>query len=180
MPALLQATKRGHLFVLNPATGEPLEPIQERPVPQTGSALGEWLAKTQPYPAGMPAIGTQPLSEARMWSATPFDQLWCRFRFRQLRDEGDFTPPGATASLEYPGNYGGFNWGSVSVDQTNGYVFLNDTRLPVTVRLMPPDEARQVIAHTKAWGIGMGRPFRQALPRRSCRAIDVATRHTLQ
>src|SRR5690606_30409024 len=35
IPALVQATKMGHLFILNRVTGEPLYPVEERPVPQT-------------------------------------------------------------------------------------------------------------------------------------------------
>jgi quinate dehydrogenase (quinone) len=146
VPALLQPTKRGQLFLLNRQTGQALAQVAEKPVPQSGQVPEEWLAKTQPYSVGMPSIGTEPLSEARMWGATPLDQLWCRIRFRQLRYEGEFTPPGLVGSIQYPGNFGGMNWGSASVDPVNGYAYMNDTRMPILVQLMPPAQAKIMLA----------------------------------
>ena len=49
IPALAQPTKQGLLFVLDRATGEPVWPIPEVPVPQ-GTVSGEWYAATQPIP----------------------------------------------------------------------------------------------------------------------------------
>jgi quinoprotein glucose dehydrogenase len=40
----------GHLFILNRETGEPLFPVEERPVPQDWEVAGEYLAPTQPFP----------------------------------------------------------------------------------------------------------------------------------
>ena len=51
IPALIQATKQGFLFVVNRLTGEDVWPIEERPVPQgDGSVQGEVLSPTQPFP----------------------------------------------------------------------------------------------------------------------------------
>lgn len=162
--ALLQTTKRGQIFLLDRATGAPLASIVEKPVPQSGQVKEEWLAKTQPYSVGMPAIGAEPLSESQMWGITPLDHLWCRIRFRQLRYDGEFTPPGLQQSIQYPGNFGGFNWGSVSVDAQNGYAFMNDTRLPVLVQLLPPDEARKIIAATGAQPGAHGPSMQEGTP----------------
>jgi len=140
IPVLVQATKRGQTFMLNRETGEPVAEVEERPVPQ-GAAEGDWLAETQPYSVGLPAVGVEPLTEARMWGATPFDQLWCRIRFRQLRYEGEFTPPGLTASLQWPGYFGGMNWGSGTIHAPSGYFIINDTRSPHRVQLVPREEA---------------------------------------
>lgn len=163
-PALLQTTKRGQLFLLDRVTGAPIAPVVEKPVPQTGGAPGDWLAKTQPYSVGMPAIGAERLTEAKMWGASAIDQLWCRIEFRRMRYDGDFTPPGLTRSLEQPGNYGGFNWGSVSIDPVNGYAFMTDIRLPSSVQLMPPDKIREVIAHTKGVANRHGPAMQRGLP----------------
>ena len=57
VPALLQTTKRGQLFLLNRATGEAISRIVERPVPQNGAVPEERLSPTQPYSVDMPAIG---------------------------------------------------------------------------------------------------------------------------
>jgi hypothetical protein len=41
IPALAQSTKQGHIFILNRETGEPLFPVEERPVTQMGGIAGE-------------------------------------------------------------------------------------------------------------------------------------------
>lgn len=140
IPALIQVTKRSQTFVLDRRTGQPVTRVEERPVPQ-GAAKGDWTAPTQPYSTGMPAIGVEPLSEAKMWGITPFDQLWCRIQFRKLRYAGDFTPPGLTPSLQWPGYYGGMNWGSVTIDERRGYLIVNDTRSAHRVQLVSRDIA---------------------------------------
>ena len=129
-PAVLQTTKRGQLFLLDRATGKPLAEVAEKAVPQNGAVPEETLAPTQPYSVGMPTIGTERLDERRMWGMTMFDQLACRIAFRRMRYDGDFTPPGTQMSIQHPGNIGGMNWGSVSVDSSNQRVFLNDIRVP--------------------------------------------------
>ncbi|RMX06323.1 glucose/quinate/shikimate family membrane-bound PQQ-dependent dehydrogenase [Corticibacter populi] len=127
-PALVQVTKQGEIFMFNRATGEPLAEIQELPVPQ-GKLEGERYSATQPFSVGMPSIGNETLVESDMWGATPLDQLLCRIKFKSLRHEGVYTPPGLDPALQMPGSLGGMNWGGVSVDKTTGYMFVNDMRL---------------------------------------------------
>ncbi|MBP7565249.1 MAG: membrane-bound PQQ-dependent dehydrogenase, glucose/quinate/shikimate family [Burkholderiaceae bacterium] len=153
VPALIQVTKRGQIFMLDRRDGTPLAEVKELPVPQ-GAQEGDWVSKTQPYSVGMPAVGNEPLSEARMWGATWFDQLACRIAFRQLRYEGEFTPPTTTPSLLYPGYYGGMNWGSASVDEHNGLLIVNDIRMPQLVQLIPRAEADKRQASLEH-GVGM-------------------------
>ncbi len=139
--AVLQTTKRGQLFLLDRATGQPIADVEEKPVPRTGHAEGEYLSPTQPYSVGMPTIGAEHLTEARMWGLTMFDQLACRIAFRQLRYDGDFTPIGLDKYvIEQPGNIGGLNWGSVSFDPQNNRVFLNDIRAPSIFKLVPRED----------------------------------------
>ncbi|EJZ17570.1 membrane-bound PQQ-dependent dehydrogenase, partial [Rhizobium sp. Pop5] len=92
VPALLQTTKRGQLFLLNRQTGTPLAEVQEKPVPQQGGAPEEKLSPTQPYSVGMPTIGAERMSEQTAWGLTMFDQLACRIAFRRMRYEGEFHP----------------------------------------------------------------------------------------
>ncbi|TWG97030.1 quinate dehydrogenase (quinone) [Mesorhizobium sp. J18] len=160
VPALIQVTKRGQIFVLDRRTGEPLTEVVEREVPQ-GAVEGDWTAPTQPYSVGMPAIGVEPLTEASMWGATPFDQLYCRIEFRKLRYEGEFTPPGTEPILQWPGFYGGMNWGSVSVHESSGYLIVNDTRSPHRVQLVPREEADQADAKDSHAGLSAqyGTPY---------------------
>ena len=136
VPALVQFTKRGQIFVLDRRTGKPLTRVVERAAPQ-GPAPGEWLSPTQPYSVDMPAIGAERLTEKAMWGATPFDQLYCRIRFRSRRYDGEFTPPSLQGSIQFPGNGGGMNWGSGAFDPRRGLLIVNDMRLPAILRLVP-------------------------------------------
>lgn len=115
LPAVIVATKRGDLFVLDRRTGQPISPVEERPVAAT-DVPGEWTSKTQPFSAAMPALGGPRLKDVDMWGITPFDRLFCRIAFQKLRYDGDFTPPSLQGSLIYPGMAGGVDWGGVSVD----------------------------------------------------------------
>lgn len=141
LPALVQVTKQGQIFMLNRATGKPLAKVVERPV-QQGNAKGERYSPTQPFSVGMPSIGTKPLTESRMWGATPFDQLICRIAFKKMRYGGPFTPPGEDLSLQWPGSLGGMNWGGVSIDEAHGLMFVNDMRLGLWTRLIPRDAVK--------------------------------------
>jgi len=139
IPALVQATKRAELFLLDRRTGKPLADVVEKPVPQQPAA-GEWLAKTQPFSVGMPQFRGPDLTEADMWGLTPFDQMWCRTAFLKLRYEGHFTPPSLGGSLQFPGNAGGFNWGSVAIDEDQQLLIVNPLIMASKVTLIPRDK----------------------------------------
>ncbi|KQW54665.1 glucose dehydrogenase [Variovorax sp. Root411] len=134
VPALVQPTKQGELFVLDRRSGKPLLPVAERPAPQ-GAASGDYTALTQPV-SGL-SFNPPALTSARMWGATIFDQLGCRIAFHRLRYEGRFTPPSLQGSLIYPGNFGVFNWGSVAVDPQRQISFVTPTSLAFVSRLVP-------------------------------------------
>lgn len=154
--AVLQTTKRGEIFLLDRATGAPIAEVEEKPVPQTGQAPEEYLSPTQPYSVGMPTIGSERLTETSMWGLTMFDQLACRIAFNQLRYEGDFTPIGPEYAIQQPGNIGGLNWGSMSVDVPNNRVFVNDIRTPSLFALVPREgyEAFAETVHADDTGHG--------------------------
>jgi quinate dehydrogenase (quinone) len=153
VPALLQTTKRGQLFLLNRATGEPISRVVERPVPQNGAVPEERLAPTQPYSVDLPALGAQPLNERNLWGMTTLDQLWCRISFRKQRYDGEFTPVGLEPSLQYPGPLGGLNWGSVSVDPLNHIAYLNDLRMGSSRTLIPRAEYAKWTARYPEFGL---------------------------
>ncbi len=103
VPALVQPTKRGDIYVLDRRTGQPIVPAPEKPVPG-GAAAGDRSSPTQPF-SDLTFL-TPPLKEADMWGATLFDQLACRIMFKGLRYEGIFTPPSTQGSLVYPATSG--------------------------------------------------------------------------
>ena len=142
VPALVIGTKAGQLYVLDRATGQPLTEVKEVPV-KPADIPNEPYAPTQPRSVGMPQIGAQTLTEADMWGATPFDQLLCRIAFKKMRYEGLYTAPGTDVSLSFPGSLGGMNWGGLSVDPVHGFIFVNDMRLGLWIKMIPAQNRDQ-------------------------------------
>ena len=146
VPALIQPTKHGEIYLLDRRDGKPLAAVEERPVPQ-GEVPEERYAATQPWSVGMPSFTPRPLVEKDMWGATPIDQLWCRIQYKSMRYQGKFTPPSTRRTLQYPGNFGVIDWGSVAVDEARGVMIVNTSAMPLTVRLVPRKEAdKQIVA----------------------------------
>jgi quinoprotein glucose dehydrogenase len=136
VPALLASTKQGSIYVLDRRTGEPVVPVRETPVPQ-GAVAGDRTARTQPF--SDLNLMPEPLVEADMWGGTPFDQMLCRIQFRSLRYEGIYTPPSEQGSLVYPGNFGVFDWGGISIDPVRQIAFLNPSYMAFTSQMIPTE-----------------------------------------
>jgi quinoprotein glucose dehydrogenase len=139
VPAVAQATKMGHIFLLHRETGEPLHPVEERPVPQAG-APGEVLSPTQPFPTHIPPLHPATLTPADAWGFTPWDRARCAEIIGRYRSEGIFTPPSLEGTIQYPGSAGGPNWGGVSIDPVAGVLYVNQMRVPSVVTLIPREE----------------------------------------
>jgi quinoprotein glucose dehydrogenase len=139
VPAVLQATKRGEVFVLDRVSGRPLTPVEERPAPQ-GPPPGERLAATQPFSTGLPSFGGGLVRERDLWGLTPLDQLWCRIKFKGARYDGPMTPPGLKGTIASPGYLGGMGWGGVAVDLDRKLMIVNSNRVANYVRLIPRAE----------------------------------------
>lgn len=161
VPAIAIATKRGETFVLDRRTGQPLIPITERAAPQRGAI--ERIAASQPY-SDVHSMAGPDLTEADMWGLTPFDQLWCRVRLKQLRYDGKATPPGLDEALIYPSIGGGMNFGGVAIDPTRRLLLANALYYGTIVQLVPRAEtdklrAKAVDAHSPT---SFGLPLPQA------------------
>jgi quinoprotein glucose dehydrogenase len=135
VPAVLQPTKTGNLFVLDRRTGQLIVAAPERPVPQ-GAAPGDHVAATQPF-SDLTFRPEDKLTGADMWGATIFDQLACRILFHQMRYEGTFTPPSLQGTLVFPGNLGMFEWGGIAVDPIRQIAIANPIAIPFVSKLMP-------------------------------------------
>lgn len=132
-----QATKMGHIFLLDRATGKPLYPVEERPVPQ-GGVPGERLAATQPFPTHpAPLHLPAKLDREDMDGFIGFDRRDCQKKLAQYRNEGLFTPPSLEGSVLYPATVGGINWGGITIDPRNGVLFVNQMHLASVVQLIP-------------------------------------------
>jgi quinoprotein glucose dehydrogenase len=136
IPAVVQATKMGMLFFFDRETGEPLFPIDERPVPQ-GAPEGYITSPTQPFPRKPLPLVRQELTPDDAWGLTFWDEGACRDRFEALRFDGMYTPPSEQGTLMYPGNAGGSNWGGVAIDPTRQVLIANVQDFPWAVTLIP-------------------------------------------
>jgi quinoprotein glucose dehydrogenase len=120
VPALVQSTKTGNIFVLDRRTGTPIFPVVEKRVPG-GAAPGDWTSPTQPFSA-LTLIPPE-VKEKSMWGATMLDQMLCRIRFREARYEGWFTPPTLKPTIVFPGNFGVMDWGGMAIDPVRKIAF---------------------------------------------------------
>jgi len=132
-----QVSKQGFVWVFNRVTGEPLWPIEERPVPRSDMPREEtW--PTQPFPLKPPPFARQKFTAEDL---SPFLGPEERARFRDeilsARNEGLFTPPGRRNTIQMPGNNGGANWGGAAVDPTNGTLYVVSKDLPAMLKLEP-------------------------------------------
>jgi quinoprotein glucose dehydrogenase len=140
VPAVVQATKVGNIFLLNRETGAPLFPVEERPVPQS-NVPGEKTSKTQPFPSKPAPVHPQTLTRDQIWGLTPWDRNKCREQFDALEYHGLYTPPSLKGTLEYPGLGGGVNWGSVSIDPVKNRMIVSMQVAPFIIKLAPRPKA---------------------------------------
>ncbi|MBS0378217.1 MAG: pyrroloquinoline quinone-dependent dehydrogenase [Proteobacteria bacterium] len=143
VPAVIQATKNGMLFVFERTRGRALYPIVEKPVPAS-HVPGETAAATQPFSTLPPLLPLGPVLPTDAWGVTFWDRGKCRDRIASLRNEGIFTPPDLGGTLETPGYAGGVDWGGIVFDEQRQRVITAVNRLPMVVTLLPRAEwARQ-------------------------------------
>ena len=135
VPALVQSTKTGNIFVLDRRTGTPIHSVAERRVPG-GPAPGDRLSPTQPFSA-VSMMPDRLIREADMWGATMFDQLACRITFRSLRYDGPFTPPSTQGSIVFPGNFGVMDWGGMAIDPVRQVAFAHPNYMAFVDKLIP-------------------------------------------
>lgn len=152
IPAVVQGTKRGSLFVFNRLTGEPLFPIVERAVAQT-DVPGEHTSPTQPFPTLPPPLVPQTISADDAWGIMYFDRRGCRQRMAALRAEGIYTPPSIGGSMQIPGNVGGMNWSSAAFDPQRQLLVTNTNNLVTEIHLIPRAQFTETANSTRGFGI---------------------------
>jgi len=135
VPALVQLTKQGLVFVLDRRSGEPLFPVEERPVPQ-GGVPGEWLSPTQPFPVAPPPLVDPDLAPEDAWGFTFVDRWICRRRIAALRYEGMYTPPSEQGTMLMPPFAGGANWGGGALDPQRNLLLVSTMHVPGVIRLL--------------------------------------------
>jgi glucose dehydrogenase len=138
------ASKTGYLYVFDRVTGEPIWPIEERPVPQGTTVPGEELWPTQPFPTAPPPFSRQKFTvdDLNPYMLTPEEREQFRQRILKARNEGPFTPIGFDEVIHMPGNQGGSNWGSTAANPADGSVYVIGFNVPTIIKLLKPGEVR--------------------------------------
>ena len=143
--AIAQPTKQGFLYVFDRVTGEPVWPIEERPVPQ-GDTPGEKSTPTQPFPTRPAAYDRQGLSVDDLIDFTPELRAEAVKTVAQYRIGPLFTPPavsraeGPIATLAMATQAPATNWPGGSYDPETHVVYLHSQSAVATLGLVPPAE----------------------------------------
>src|SRR5207244_3179099 len=136
LPAVVQATKTGMLFVLNRETGKPSFPTEERPVPAS-DIPGEQASRSQPFTAVTPPLSPHRFSIDSIWGTSDADRAACHAAIDSLRKEGIFTPPSVRGTFVMPSNIGGAHWGGVAVDPVRQIAVVPVNRVAAVGQLIP-------------------------------------------
>jgi len=157
IPAVIQLSKSGMAFIFNRETGEPLFPIEERPVPTDGIP-GEQLSPTQPFTVKPPPLVRQDISPDDAWGFTWFDRNVCRRKIEALRYGSMYTPPTLQGTALYPQIGGGSNWGGGAFDPQRNLLVTPVSQIPYFVRLIPRDAVDPELAKLPHAGAPMQPP----------------------
>ncbi|HEY9464314.1 MAG TPA: PQQ-binding-like beta-propeller repeat protein [Vicinamibacterales bacterium] len=163
--ALAQPTKQAFLFVLNRETGEPIWPIEERPVPQS-NVPKERTSPTQPFPTKPAPFDMQGITENDLMNLTPALKAEALEVVRRYRIGPLFTPPvvssleGPLATLQMPADVGGANWPGGSMDPENNFLYIHSHTAVFLNGLVPANPAQSdmgyVSGQARAAGPGPG------------------------
>lgn len=130
-----QVGKEGFVWVFNRETGEPLWPIEERPVPSS-EMPGEVTWPTQPFPLKPPAFARQIFTSKDLSPfLDPEERRHIVSTLEGARNQGLFTPPDVANTVEMPGNNGGANFQGAAVDPAHGKLLVVSKDLPCLLKL---------------------------------------------
>ena len=121
--AVAQITKQGFTFVFDRATGEPIWPIEERPVPPS-TVPGEHTSPTQPYPTKPPLYLTNGSLEEDLIDFTDELRAEALEIYRKHTAGPLYTPPALGGNIVRPGWSGGANWWDAAFDPETGRLYV--------------------------------------------------------
>ena len=139
IPAAIQVSKQGLVYTLNRVTGEPVWPIEERPVPQS-TIPGEATSPTQPFPSKPAPFERIGLTEDDLLDWTPEIKAEAVRLLNEYTYGPVFTPPSLInetnrGTLFMPGFGGGANWQGVAFDPETNMLYVPSTSHPMSIGL---------------------------------------------
>lgn len=129
LDVVAQTSKLGYIYTFNRETGEPIWPIEERPVPAS-DIPGEVTSPTQPFPTKPKPYARQIITEDDIANYSKASHDTLMKRFRSFRYEGPFTPPSIKGTFMMPGSRGGSSWGGGAVDPFKGIIYVKSNDSP--------------------------------------------------
>jgi len=162
VPAVFQATKQGLLFSFNRETGEPLWPIEMRPVPPS-DVPGEKLSPVQPVPTKPAPYSLLGRTEDMLIDYTPEVRRLALEEARRIDALAPyFAPPTYQGNPEgkgpvhnCPGGAGGVNIpGPPAADPVTGVIFITSTNNCFRLMVVPGtlhDSPEQVGRTVSRW-----------------------------
>ncbi|MCB1666405.1 MAG: PQQ-binding-like beta-propeller repeat protein [Pseudomonadales bacterium] len=128
---VMAVTKQSFVYTFDRQTGEPIWPIEERPVP-AGDVPGEWYSVTQPFPTRPAAFDRQGFSEDDLIDFTPEVRARALEAIQGFRlSPSLFSPPsladapdGTRGLLSLPSSTGGSNWEGSAMDPETGILYV--------------------------------------------------------
>ena len=136
--AVMQVSKQNFTYVFDRETGEPVWPIEERPVPRS-TVPGERTSPTQPFPTKPPAYDLQGSTEDNIIDFTPELKQLALEQLQGVVSGPLYTPPSEQGTLAIPSQLGGANWGGAGFDPEAGVLYVPSRTTATIMRLIPGD-----------------------------------------
>lgn len=140
VPALIQSTKMGFIFLLNRETGEPLIEVERREVPRFGP-LKDQLSPTQPFPPDAFQV-------SRRYEKGQSPMGLCSSVEEESQVGEIYTPITEQWTIGLPSNMGATNWGGVAVDAQRGLIALHSNNLAYRTKLLDKSNAPSQLLET--------------------------------
>ncbi len=135
-----QVTKMGMVFVFNRETGEPIFPIEERPV-SASDILGEEVWTTQPFPVKPVPLVRHKFTEDDVTDISPESHAYVRNKIKGANMGSIYMPHSIEGTVQFPGSRGGAEWGGAAVDPTQGMLYVNTNEIPLLIKMRQIDVA---------------------------------------
>ena len=137
--AVAQVSKQGFVYVFDRVTGEPVWPIEERPVATDTDLEGEAPSPTQPFPTRPAAFEYQGTSIADLVDFTPEIRQMAVEAVEGFRLGPLYTPQTLRGTIMRPAVAGGANWSGAAVDPETGYLYVPSANAHSTIQLTAPE-----------------------------------------
>lgn len=152
IPAATLLTKQNLVFTFNRVTGEPIWPIEERPVPQS-TVPGEKTSPTQPFPTKPTPLSSLGYDENELIDFTPELRAEAVEIMKKYAKGPLYTPPivagtnGLRGTWINPGYGGGAEWVGGAFDPDTGVLYVPIRYKPYAAAVAKPDPARTAYAY---------------------------------